>query len=93
MPGIFPIASIQALLRFAATCGASVPGWVVDAFDGYEDDHAACHEIAVDIAARQLERLRANGVSAFHFYTLNKADLTIDACRAADLIPCKRAAA
>ena len=59
VPGIFPIAGIESLLRFAETCGATVPGWVVEAFSGYEDDAAACHEIAVDIAARQLSQLRA----------------------------------
>lgn len=80
VPGIFPIHSFTSVATFAAKCGASMPSGLADRFAGYEDDHAATHEIAADHAAEQVERLAALGVGHVHLYTLNKADLALAVC-------------
>lgn len=79
VPGILPIRDIAQVQVFAARCGAVVPAWVVEAFDG-TTDQADRHRVAIDLAASLCERLLRHGVRDFHFYTLNKADLTVPVC-------------
>jgi len=93
VPGILPIQNIHTLLNFSADCGAHVPDWVVRSFDGLDGDAKASHAAARDIAARQVDELRRAGVDAFHFYTLNRADLTLDVCAACGIAAEHRAAA
>ena len=93
VPGILPIQNIHTLLSFSEDCGAHVPGWLVDAFDGTAGDGEAAHKVARDIAACQVDALRTAGVDAFHFYTLNRAELTLDVCAACGIAPEQRAAA
>ena len=87
VPGIFPIHSFPSVASFAAKCGATIPTAVADRFAGYDDDHAATHEIAADHAAEQIERLGALGVDHVHLYTLNKADLALAVCERLDRSP------
>ena len=80
-PGVLPVTNFQSMTKFAARCGASVPGWVADRFEGLDDDLETRSGIAAAIAVEQCQRLRAEGVDAFHFYTLNRAELTLAICR------------
>jgi methylenetetrahydrofolate reductase (NADPH) len=57
-------------------CGASVPAWMARLFDGLEEDAETRRLVAAVVAAEQVRLLQANGVDEFHFYTLNRADLT-----------------
>ena len=57
----------------------SRPGWQAH-FDGLDDDPDTRRLVAASIAAEQCRRLQANGVHEFHFYTLNRADLTVAIC-------------
>jgi methylenetetrahydrofolate reductase (NADPH) len=57
-------------------CGASVPAWIGKLFDGLDEDQDTRRMVAAMIAAEQVRLLQANGVDEFHFYTLNRADLT-----------------
>lgn len=82
VPGILPITRFPQLLRFAARCGASVPGWLVERFEGLEDDPETRMMIAASVAIEQAARLRHEGVDEFHFYTLNRAELTYAICHA-----------
>jgi methylenetetrahydrofolate reductase (NADPH) len=82
VPGILPITRFPQLLRFAARCGASVPDWLVERFDGLEDDPETRKMIAASVAIEQVARLRREGVNEFHFYTLNRAELTYAICHA-----------
>jgi methylenetetrahydrofolate reductase (NADPH) len=87
VPGILPITRFAQLLRFAERCGASVPQWLRQRFDGLDEDPDTRRLIAANVAIEQVERLRAHGVDEFHFYTLNRAELTYAICHAMGLRP------
>jgi methylenetetrahydrofolate reductase (NADPH) len=80
VPGILPVGSFKQVVSFAARCGASVPSWLADRFEGLEDDPETRQLVAASVVAEQVLDLRANGVNEFHFYTLNRAELVYAAC-------------
>jgi len=82
VPGILPITRFPQLQRFAEQCGASVPEWLSERFDGLEDDAQTRQMIAASIAIEQVQKLQAEGISEFHFYTLNRSELTFAICHA-----------
>ncbi len=87
VPGILPITRFPQLERFASRCGASVPHWLRQRFDGLDDDPDTRRMIAANVAIEQVQRLRQHGVEEFHFYTLNRAELTYAICHALGLRP------
>ena len=87
VPGILPITRFPQLLRFAARCGATVPASLAERFEGLEDDPETRRLIAAAVAIEQVARLRREGVGEFHFYTLNRAELTYAICHALGLRP------
>ena len=87
VPGILPITRFPQMLRFAERCGASVPDWLRQRFDGLDDDPETRRMIAAHVAIEQVQRLREHGVEEFHFYTLNRAELTYAICHALGLRP------
>ncbi len=87
VPGILPITRLPQLLRFAERCGTTVPDWLRSRFDGLEEDAETRRMIAAHIAIEQVQRLRQHGVEDFHFYTLNRAELTYAICHAMGLRP------
>ena len=87
VPGILPITRFPQLLRFAERCGAAVPSWLRRRFDGLDDDPETRRLIAANVAIEQVQRLREYGVEEFHFYTLNRAELTYAICHALGLRP------
>ena len=82
VPGILPITRFPQMLRFANRCGASVPEWLQHRFDGLDDDPETRRMIAASFAIEQVRRLQEHGVQEFHFYTLNRAELTYAICHA-----------
>ncbi len=76
VPGILPVTNFAQVRRFSALCGAEVPGWLEALFAGLDDDPDTRKLVAATVAAEQVRLLQAHGVSEFHFYTLNRADLT-----------------
>jgi methylenetetrahydrofolate reductase (NADPH) len=87
VPGILPITRFPQLERFAARCGASVPEWLRQRFAGLDQDAETRRMIAAHVAIDQVQRLRQHGVDEFHFYTLNRAELTYAICHAMGLRP------
>lgn len=85
VPGILPITRFPQLLKFAGRCGASVPDWLVERFEGLDDDPETRKMIAASVAIEQVARLRREGVTEFHFYTLNRAELSYAICHALGL--------
>ncbi len=81
IPGILPVTNFAAVQRFAATCGTAVPHWMAELFDGLDDSPDTRQLVAATVAAEQCLKLKAQGVTEFHFYTLNRAELTIAICR------------
>ncbi|MEM9878682.1 MAG: methylenetetrahydrofolate reductase [NAD(P)H] [Pseudomonadota bacterium] len=80
LPGILPVTNFKQLKRFAAGCGASVPEWMARLFEGLDEEPETRNLVAAALAAEQCRRLYAGGVRDFHFYTLNRADLTYGLC-------------
>ncbi len=76
VPGIMPVSNFAQAARFSAMCGASVPGWMGRLFEGTDNDPETRRLVGMMIAAEQVRLLQANGVDEFHFYTLNRPDLT-----------------
>ena len=82
VPGILPITRFPQLERFAEMCGASVPDWLRQRFAGLEDDAETRQMIAASVAIEQVRQLQSNGIDEFHFYTLNRSELTVAICHA-----------
>ena len=80
LPGIMPVTNFTAINRMAAMNGTSVPEWVGRLFDGLDDLPAARQLVAATIAAELCAQLYAGGVRHFHFYTLNRAELSYAIC-------------
>lgn len=87
VPGILPITRFPQVTRFAARCGAKIPNWLAERFAGLDDDPDTRRLIAANVAIEQVSRLRRHGVNEFHFYTLNRAELTYAICHALGLRP------
>ncbi len=87
VPGILPITQFPQVLGFAARCGASIPERLVRRFDGLEHDPETRRLISAAVAIEQVERLQREGVDEFHFYTLNRAELTYAICHAIGVRP------
>ena len=93
VPGILPITRFPQLQRMAKTCGASVPDWLVTRFDGLDEDVDTRRLIAAAVAIEQVHALEREGVSEFHFYTLNRSELTYAICHALGVRPASSLAA
>ena len=86
-PGLIPIHNFKQVAGFAGRCGASVPSWLAERFEGLEEEPEAGRLVAAAVAAEQVMGLVEQGVSEFHFYTLNRADLVYAICRLLGLKP------
>ena len=80
VPGILPVSNVATTRRFAQSCGATIPQWLDDLFEGLDDLPAARQLIAATVAAELAGQLYAGGVRHFHFYTLNRAELSYAIC-------------
>jgi methylenetetrahydrofolate reductase (NADPH) len=80
VPGILPVSNFGQVKKISAQCGAKVPEWMAGMFDGLDDDPDTRRLVAASIAAEQCRLLQAAGINEFHFYTLNRADLTVAIC-------------
>ena len=87
VPGILPVQNFKATTGFAARCGASVPAWLAERFHGLDNDPATRKLIAAAVAAEQVLDLVDRGVTNFHFYTMNRADLVYAICHLLGLRP------
>jgi methylenetetrahydrofolate reductase (NADPH) len=87
VPGILPVSNVAQTRKFAAMCGASIPGWMDKLFEGLDDLPAARQLVAATVAAELCGQLYAGGVRHFHFYTLNRAELAYAICHLLGLRP------
>jgi methylenetetrahydrofolate reductase (NADPH) len=81
VPGIQPIHSFKQISGFAARCGASIPKWLAERFDGLEEDPETHALVASAVAAEQVLELVDEGITGFHFFTLNRANLVLALAR------------
>ncbi|HEU4821100.1 MAG TPA: methylenetetrahydrofolate reductase [NAD(P)H] [Qipengyuania sp.] len=87
VPGIMPVLSFAAVQRMSGLCGTAIPEWMEGLFDGLEDRPSARQLVSASIAADLASRLYAGGVRQFHFYTLNRAELSYAICHMLGLRP------
>jgi methylenetetrahydrofolate reductase (NADPH) len=88
-PGILPVSNVAQTRKFAAMCGATIPPWLDRLFEGLDDLPAARQLVAATVAAELCAQLYRNGVRQFHFYTLNRAELSYAICHLLGLRPRK----
>ena len=80
VPGILPVTNFAQVVRFSRLSGASVPAWLAHRFEGLDQDPQTRKLVAATVAAEQCRRLHEIGIRDFHFYTLNRADLSYAIC-------------
>ena len=86
VPGILPVTNVARAREFAAKCGASIPDWVDARFEGLDDHPRGRELVAATLASHLCSQLYAQGVRHFHFYTLNRAELSWALCH---MLGCK----
>ncbi len=92
IPGILPVTNFAKVVEFSDRCGAKVPDWMAKLFEGLDGDPDTLKLVSVSVAVDQCRALQAEGVPAFHFYTLNRAELTYAICWRLGLRPLDAAA-
>lgn len=80
VPGILPVTNLARVRKLASQCGATLPEWIVDLFEGLDDWAGARDLVAATVTAEFCRRLYAEDVRNFHFYTLNRAELAYATC-------------
>ncbi len=80
VPGILPVSNVAQARKFSAMCGAEIPAWMDRLFEGLDSHPQARQLVAATVAAELSRRLYAGGVRNFHFYTLNRAELSYAIC-------------
>lgn len=93
VPGIMPVTNFASIVRMSAMCGTAVPAWLGRLFEGLDDHPTARQLVAATLAAELCRKLYAGGVRQFHFYTLNRAELSFAICHLLGLRAMAEAAA
>jgi methylenetetrahydrofolate reductase (NADPH) len=87
VPGLMPTTNFKGVARMAARCGASVPKWLSNLYDGLDGDLESRKLVASAVLVEQVRVLKAEGFDQFHFYTLNQAELTFAVCNILGIKP------
>ena len=75
-----PVSNFAAIQRMSKMTGTAIPEWMAHLFEGLDDHPPARQLVAATVAAELCRRLYAGGVRQFHFYTLNRAELSYAIC-------------
>lgn len=87
VPGVLPVHSFAQVANFSARCGAHVPNWIAERFEGLDKDPQTHALVASAVAVEQVLDLVERGVNDFHFYTMNRADLVVAVCHMIGIRP------
>lgn len=87
VPGIQPIHSFKQISGFAARCGARIPSWLAERFEGLDEDPETHALVASAVAAEQVLELIDSGVTEFHFFTLNRSNFVLALARLLGIRP------
>jgi methylenetetrahydrofolate reductase (NADPH) len=87
VPGILPVSNVAQTRKFAGLCGAAIPPWMDRLFEGLDDHPATRQLVAATVAAEMCRKLYAGDVRHFHFYTLNRAELSYAICHLLGMRP------
>ncbi|MDX3773174.1 methylenetetrahydrofolate reductase [Chromatiaceae bacterium AAb-1] len=80
IPGILPVTNFQQLQKFAGLTNVAIPHWMHKAYEGLDNDATTRNLVAANIAMEMVKVLSREGVDHFHFYTLNRSELTYAIC-------------
>lgn len=81
VPGLLPVTNLRGTARMAQRCGASIPQWLTDRYEGVEDDLQISRMLAAVHAADQVHYLHGQGFDQFHIYTLNRPEIATTICQ------------
>lgn len=81
IPGILPVDNFEKIKNFSKKCGTSIPTWIEEEFAGLENDNEIQKIVGASIACDLVKKLQVEGVNEFHFYTLNKYELSYAVCK------------
>ncbi len=87
VPGILPVTNFKQLKRFAGLTNVKIPGWMHKMFDGLDNDPETRALVGASIAIDMVKILSREGVKDFHFYTLNRSELTYAICHTLGVRP------
>lgn len=87
VPGILPVTNFKQLKRFASLTNVKIPGWMHKMFDGLDNDPETRSLVGASIAIDMVKILSREGVKDFHFYTLNRSELTYAICHTLGVRP------
>lgn len=80
IPGILPVTNCKKTIEFAKKMNCKVPKSLSDMFQGLDSDIETRKLVATTIVYDQCMKLISSGIKDFHFYTLNRADLSFAIC-------------
>jgi methylenetetrahydrofolate reductase (NADPH) len=80
VPGILPVSNVAQARKFSGLCGVTIPAWMDELYEGLDDHPSARQLVAATLTAEMCRKLYAGGVRHFHFYTLNRAELSYAIC-------------
>jgi methylenetetrahydrofolate reductase (NADPH) len=80
VPGILPITNFAQTVKFSKACDTSIPQWLYELFADLDVNSPSKALLSAYVAIEQCRILSSNGINQFHFYTLNRADLTLAIC-------------
>ncbi len=87
VPGILPVTNFKQLQKMAAITNVKIPGWLAKMYDGLDHDQTTRNLVAASVAMDMVRVLSREGVKDFHFYTLNRSELTYAICHTLGVRP------
>ncbi|WP_040975658.1 methylenetetrahydrofolate reductase [Necropsobacter massiliensis] len=87
VPGILPVTNFKQLQKMAAITNVKIPGWLAKMYDGLDNDQTTRNLVAASVAMDMVRVLSREGVKDFHFYTLNRSELTYAICHTLGVRP------
>ncbi|HAX4575298.1 TPA: methylenetetrahydrofolate reductase [Escherichia coli] len=87
IPGILPVSNFKQAKKFADMTNVRIPAWMAQMFDGLDDDAETRKLVGANIAMDMVKILSCEGVKDFHFYTLNRAEMSYAICHTLGVRP------
>ncbi|EIS2407382.1 methylenetetrahydrofolate reductase [Escherichia coli] len=87
IPGILPVSNFKQAKKFADMTNVRIPAWMAKMFDGLDDDAETRKLVGANIAMDMVKILSREGVKDFHFYTLNRAEMSYAICHTLGVRP------
>ncbi len=77
-PGIMPITNYAQLVRFSSLCGAEIPKWILTRLALYQNNLESLSAFGTEVVSNLCHRLKSQGVDSFHFYSMNRAQPSLE---------------